>query len=217
MAGLIRRLLRNRPTGAVDLGEVGAIAAAAGSAPGDTGASPAAALARRWLAGELAGLAPARCRVLGPGRLVASDTLPFACRMEPLAAEEAVAAAAAELDCLVIGDALAATDDPLTMLRQVVNGPVAAAARRLLVVLPGTALLPDDAAPCPRRWLFSSVSGAAMASRVLGDRAGPVVVLGNVLAAASELLGVAADRLWPDELAADDPEYPMVVALTTKP
>jgi len=216
MAGRIRRLLRNRPTGRVDLAAVPALAAAAGAPGGKAGLSPSAALARRLLAEQLAGLAAERCRVLGPGRLVTAETLPFVCRMEPLPADDATLADPAELDCLLVGDALAAADDPLSMLRRIVTAPLAGAARRLLVVLPGTALLPDDAAPCPRRWLFSGVSGAATASRVLGERAGSVMVLGNVLAAATDLLGLGADRLWPEELDADDPEYPMVVALTTQ-
>jgi len=164
MAGRIRRLLRNRPTGRVDLAAVPALAAAAGAPGGKAGLSPSAALARRLLAEQLAGLAAERCRVLGPGRLVTAETLPFVCRMEPLPADDATLADPAELDCLLVGDALA----------------------------------------------------AAMASRVLGERAGPVMVLGNVLAAATDLLGLGADRLWPEELDAGDPEYPMVVALTTQ-
>ena len=229
MPGRIRRLLRTLPIGRVDLGDVPMLAAAAGAVGGGEGVSPAAALARGLLAEQLAGVAPARCRVLGPGRLVNADTLPFASGpfasgpfasgpfASGLAALPAINGAPldlAEIDWLVIGDALAAADDPPAALRHV----VAAAGRsgpRLLVVLPGTALLPDDEAPCPRRWLFSAVSGEAMARAVFGERAAPVIVRGNVLAASSELLGIGAERLWPDELHACDLEYPLVVALTT--
>ena len=49
----------------------------------------------------------------------------------------------------------------------------------------------------------------------LDDRAISVMTFGNVLAASTELLGLPADRLWPEELVANDPEYPMVVAIGT--
>jgi hypothetical protein len=88
-------------------------------------------------------------------------------------------------------------------------------APRLLVILPGIALLPDDESHCPRRWLFSPVSAEAMARQVLAGRSASVVSFGNVLAANMELLGFTADRLWPNELAADDAEYPMVVAIVS--
>ena len=218
MAGRIRRLLRTLPVGGVDLGAMPALAAAEAGAnrSGDgVGLLPSAALAKGLLAERLRGVAPARCAVLGPGRLVSAATLPFACRLEPLPPSDAAVPALAGLDWLVVGDALAAEDDPPAVLRRLVAA-LDQSASRLLVVLPGTALLPDDEPPCPRRWLFSEVSGAALAREVLAERAGPVTVLGNVLAAASDLLGLAADRLWPDELTADDPEYPMVVALTTR-
>jgi hypothetical protein len=214
MAGRIRRLLRNRPIGRVRLAEIPTLAVADGVSAGASGLSPSAALARQLLAEELSGLAADACRVIGPGRLVNAETLPFACPIEPLPSAAAVLSATGALDGLVVGDALAAEDDPVSTLERIVTAPAAAAARRLLVVLPGTALLPDDAAPCPRRWLFSRVSGEAMAARVLGERTGRVAVRGNVLAAATDLLGLAADRLWPEELTADDPEYPMVVALS---
>jgi hypothetical protein len=215
MAGRIRRLLRTRPIGGVDLGDVATLAAAPLAAVGGEGLSPSAALARQLLAAQLADVPPARCCVLGPGRLVRTDTLPFACAVAMLPVTDDVPLSLDELDWVVVGDALAAEDDPPAVLRRV----VAAAGRpglRLLVVLPGTALLPDDEAPCPRRWLFSAVSGAAMAREVLGARAGPVIVRGNVIAASSDLLGIGAERLWPDELCADDPEYPLVVALTSR-
>ena len=219
MAGRIRRLLRTLPVGGVDLGAMPALAAAeAGASRSGAGVAllPSAALAQTLLAERLRGVAPARCAVLGPGRLVSAATLPFACRLEPLPPSDAAVPALAGLDWLVVGDALAAEDDPPAVLRRLLLATLGPSAPRLLVVLPGTALLPDDEPPCPRRWLFSEVSGAALAREVLAERAGPVTVLGNVLAAASDLLGLAADRLWPDELTADDPEYPMVVALTTR-
>jgi hypothetical protein len=217
MPGRIRRLLRTLPIGRVDLGDVPTLAAAPIVAVGGEGLSPSAALARGLLAEQLAAVTPSRCCVLGPGRLVRTETLPFACRMVALTATDDVSLNPVELDCLVVGDALAALDDPPAVLRRVVAAAADRPGLRLLVVLPGTALLPDDEAPCPRRWLFSAVSGAAMAREVLGERAGSVIVRGNVIAASSDLLGIAADRLWPDELLADDPEYPLVVALTTVP
>ena len=215
MPGRIRRLLRTLPIGRVDLGDVPTLAAAPIAALGDGGLAPSAALARGLLAEQLAAVAPARCCVLGPGRLVRADTLPFACRMEALPVTDEAPLNLAELDWLVVGDALAAEDDPPAVLRRVVAAAAGRPGLRLLVLLPGTALLPDDEAPCPRRWLFSAVSGAAMAREVLGERAGAVIVRGNVIAASSDLLGIGADRLWPDELLANDPEYPLVVALTT--
>lgn len=215
MPGRIRRLLRTLPIGRVDLGDVPTLAASPIAAVVGEGLSPSAALARGLLATQLADVAPARCCVLGPGRLVRTETLPFACRMAALPITDEVPLTSAELDWLVVGDALAAEDDPQSVLRRVVAATAGRPGLRLLVVLPGTALLPDDEAPCPRRWLFSAVSGAAMAREVLGLRAGPVIVRGNVIAASSDLLGIGAERLWPDELLADDPEYPLVVALTT--
>jgi hypothetical protein len=214
MAGRIRRLLRTVPVGRVDLGDLPRLAAGDRVASGG-GLRPAAALARGLLAERLAGVAPARCAVFGPGRLVSAATMPFACRLEPLPAEDAPVLEPGELDWLVVGDALAALDDPPAALGRIAAAASGPRAPRLLVVLPGTALLPDDEPPCPRRWLFSPVSGAALARRVFADRAAPVTALGNVLAAASDLLGLDADRLWPDELAAADPEYPLVVALAT--
>ena len=216
MAGRIRRLLRTLPIGGVDLGDVATLAAAPLAAVGGEGLSPSAALARELLAAQLADVPPARCCVLGPGRLVRTDTLPFACRVAALPVTDDVPLNLAELDWVVVGDALAAEDDPPAVLRRVVAAAAGRPGLRLLVVLPGTALLPDDEAPCPRRWLFSAASGAAMARDVLGGRAGPVIVRGNVIAASSDLLGIGAERLWPDELFADDPEYPLVVALTTR-
>ena len=220
MAGRIRRLLRTVPLGGVDLGEMPVLAAAARLSTvedtvGTAGLSPSAALAQALLAERLRGVDPARCAVLGPGRLVGPATVPFACRMEPLPAADTGSLRLGELDWLVVGDALAAHDAPRAALGRIVAAASAQAVRHLLVVLPGSALLPDDEPPCPRRWLFSDVSGAALAREFLADRAGPVTVLGNVLAASAELLGLGADRLWPDELAARDLEYPMVVALTT--
>jgi hypothetical protein len=95
------------------------------------------------------------------------------------------------------------------------HAALAGAGLRLVVVLPGTALLPDDDAPCPRRWLFSRASAEAMARQVLGEGPHEITTRGNVLAASTELLGLPADRLWPEELVANDPEYPMVIAIGT--
>jgi hypothetical protein len=216
MSGRIRRLLRTVPKGAVDLGQVPALAAAR-EVPASGGLSPACWLAQRLLAGRLAGLSPGRCRVVGPGRLVADETLPFTVAQQPLPTGDGAGARAFgdDLDCLVVGDALAAEDDPPALLGRLVAG-LGSGTQRLLVVLPGTALMPDDAASCPRRWLFSEASGIAMARQVLGERPAIVRTFGNALAASSELLGLAADRLWPDELAADDPQYPMVVAIESR-
>jgi hypothetical protein len=215
MSGRIRRLLRTVPMGAVDLGQVPALAAA-GETPVVDGLSPARWLTQRLLAERLAGLPPERCRVVGPGRLVADDTLPFAVAQQPLPAGNGGAAEGfGDLDCLVVGDALAAEDDPPAWLGRLVAG-LGPGTQRLLVVLPGTALMPDDAASCPRRWLFSDASGVVMARQVFGERPATVRTFGNALAASSELLGLAADRLWPDELAADDPQYPLVVAIEAR-
>jgi hypothetical protein len=120
-----------------------------------------------------------------------------------------------DLDWLVVGDGLAAEDDPPALLARLATQLKARPGSRMLAVLPGTALLPDDDLPCPRRWLFSRASGEAIARAALDDRAISVMTFGNVLAASMDLLGFAADRLWPEELVANDPEYPMVVAIDT--
>ena len=87
---------------------------------------------------------------------------------------------------------------------------------RFVVLLPGTALLPDDTPPCPRRWLFSPVSGERLATAAFGNLPTDVATVGNVLIASSEVLGLAARDLWADELDFVDPQYPVIVALTTR-
>jgi hypothetical protein len=214
MAGRLRRLLGTVPRGRVDLGQVPALAAR-GTANDARAAPPSAALARDLLAMHLGNADPARCRVLGPGRLVSAETLPFACRMDALDDPAAATIGEPGLDWLVVGDALAAEDDPPATLARVARNLPARSAPRLLVVLPGTALLPDDDAPCPRRWLFGGPAGAWLAVTSLGGRPAAVLTRGNVLCASMEVLCLPAERLWPNELAADDPEYPMVVAIVT--
>ncbi len=63
-------------------------------------------------------------------------------------------------------------------------------------------------------WAFSPAS----ARRVFGDEFGPanvqVETYGNVLAATAFLHGLAAHELRPAELAHQDPEYPVTVAIT---
>jgi len=222
MSGRIRRLLRTVPMGGVDLGRVPELAMQAQDVP-DEGAplSPSGRLAQMLLAERLAGVAAERCLVLGPGRLVNAVTLPFACRSRPL--REVLRAESdkerhdfGDLDCLVVGDALASEDDPPATLAGLLAGLAPAAAVRLIVVLPGTALLPDDLTDCPRRWLFSQASGESLARQALAGQAATVATRGNVLAASSDLLGLAADQLWPEELAAVDPQYPMVVMLEAR-
>lgn len=218
MSGRIRRLLRTVPKGAVDLGVVPALAAAPIAAASDMAphrhVSPARWLARRLLADRLAGVPPQHCRVLGAGRLVDADTLPFDVRIEALPAGENQALQTAGLHVLMIGDALAALDHPTVVLGRLLAGiTVGPNGLRVLIVLPGTALLPDDDLPCPRRWLFSEASGMAMAVQLPDVSSVTVATSGNVLAASAELLGLAAGQLWPDELAADDPQYPMIVAV----
>lgn len=215
MSGRIRRLLRTVPRGGVALGDVAKLAATA-SPQGGGGLSPAQSLAGRLLAERLAGVAPDQCMVIGPGRLVAAATLPFACHMVPLAKGDGSPVDRDARHWLVVGDALAGLDDPPASLERLVQGLGPKSNLRLIVVLPGTALLPDDLEPCPRRWLFSRASATAMASQVLGASRTSVVTLGNVLAASSELLGLPADRLWPEEINADDPQYPMVVAIEAR-
>jgi len=218
MSGRIRRLLRTVPKGAVDVGIVPALAAAPIAAASDMAPrrrlSPARWLARRLLADRLAGVPPQHCRVLGTGRLVDVDTLPFDVRTEALPAADNHALETAGLHILVIGDALGALDHPPAALRRLLAGiTVGQNGLRVLIVLPGTALLPDDDIPCPRRWLFSEASGRAMAGQLPDVSSVTVTTSGNVLAASAELLDLAADHLWPDELAADDPQYPMIVAV----
>lgn len=207
-------MLQTVPRGGVDLGTIADLAARA-PAPDAATLTPSAAIARNLLATRLATADPSHCRVLGPGRLVSAETLPFACRMDALDGADVAAIAREGLDWLVVGDALAADDDPPAVLAEIARSLAQERAPRLLVVLPGIALLPDDGPQCPRRWLFSSVSGRAMARAALADRPASVITLGNVLAASMEVLGLPADRLWPQELAADDPEYPMVVAIAS--
>jgi hypothetical protein len=212
MAGRLRRLLRTVPRGRVDLGQVATLAAQA-RRPGAEMLTPSAALVRNLLAERLEVADPQRCCVVGPGRLVSRATLPFDCRMRAL--RDIDHDAGADLDWLVVGDALAAEDDPPASLSRLADHLKTWPQLRMLVVLPGTALLPDDEQPCPRRWLFSRVSGETMARTVLAGRALTVSTLGSVLAASADLLGFAADRLWPEELVANDPEYPMVVVIAT--
>ena len=214
MAGRLRRLLQTVPRGGIDLGKVAELAARAPGSASD-GMTPSAALARALLATHLAAVDPLRCRVLGPGRLISAETLPFACRIDALDDPAMATITEAMLDWLVVGDALAAEADPPAALARLASHLPARSAPRLLIVLPGTALLPDDEAPCPRRWLFGQPSGERIAGAALPGRAASVITRGNVLAASMEVLGLPADRLWPKELAADDPEYPMVVAIVT--
>lgn len=210
MAGRLRRLLRTVPRGSVDLGQLATLAARA-RRPGDEVLTPSAALARNLLAERLEGADPQRCCVVGPGRLVSEATLPFECRTTALA--DVDREAGGDLDWLIVGDALAAEDDPPAFLARLANRFERSPELRMLAILPGTALLPDDDQPCPRRWLFSRVSGETMARTALEGRPLTVSTLGNVLAASADLLGFATDRLWSDELVANDPEYPMVVAI----
>lgn len=219
MSGRIRRLLRTVPKGRVDLGRVPELAKMAPGVPdAGTPLSPSGRLAQMLLAERLAGVTAERCLVLGPGRLVNAATLPFACRTSPL--RDVLRAETDkerfDVDCLVVGDALASEDDPPAVLAGLLAGLAPATALRLLVVLPGTALVPDDLADSPRRWLFSRASGEGLARQVLAGHGATVATRGNVLAASTDLLGLAADQLWPEELAAVDPQYPMVVMLEAR-
>lgn len=219
MSGRIRRLLRTVPKGRVDLGRMPELAAKAPAATlGATPLAPSQRLAQLLLAERLAGVTAERCLVLGAGRLVNAASLPFACRTAPLPSADGddERLDLGDLDCLIVGDALAGVDDPPRTLAALLAGLAPSSPTRLLVVLPGTALLPDDLADCPRRWLFSRASGEALADAVLDARAATVTTRGNALAASSELLGLAADQLWPEELASDDPQYPMVVMLEAR-
>lgn len=153
--------------------------------------------------------------MLGAGRLVDAASLPFACRTAPLPSADG-RLDLGDLECLIVGDALAGVDDPPRTLAALLKGLAPGTPTRLLVVLPGAALLPDDLADCPRRWLFSGASGESLAREVLAGREVTVATRGNVLAASTDLLGLGADQLWPEELAADDPQYPMVVMLETR-
>lgn len=211
MSGRIRRLLRTVPKGCADLGELPGLAAL--QRPGPT-LSPARWVARRLLAERLRAVDPRRCRVLGPGRLVDATTMPFACPMAPLDAAEEMATVA-DMRWLVIGDALAAESDPPGVLSRLAGCFAGTGPPDILVLLPGTALLPDDSTSCPRRWLFSRASAAGMAAEAFGDVAADVTTAGNALVASGEVLGLAAENLWADELEFVDPQYPVVVALTT--
>jgi hypothetical protein len=213
MSGRIRRLLRTVPTGRVDLGEVPRLAATPITSPL---LSPARHGARSLLAERLRGVDPKRCRVVGPGRLVDATTMPFACPTGPLAAAEG-AIGATPPSWLVVGDALAAEPDPTAALSRLAAFFTAVERPRFVVLLPGTALLPDDTPPCPRRWLFSRVSGERLAAAAFGNLPTDVATVGNVLIASSEVLGLAARDLWADELDFVDPQYPVIVALTTRP
>ena len=213
VSGRIRRLLRTVPKGRVDLGEVPQLVASA--TPCST-LSPVRWVARGLLAERLRRVDPTRCRVLGPGRLVDAATMPFHCPMAPLGAADGVASAVG-LSWLVIGDALAAESDPPGVLSRLTACFAETGLPAILVLLPGTALLPDDRPSCPRRWLFSRASAARMAMEAFGGIAADVTTAGNALVASSEVLGLAAQDLWEDELAFVDPQYPVVVALTTHP
>jgi len=215
MPGRLRRLLATAPFGRVQLGQLPELAIRPGSAIDGHSLSPAAAMTRQLLASCLNTGEAGICHVLGPGRLVGEDSLPFPCRMDPLPG--ATDWPGPEPDCqwLVIGDGLASLDDPQAALARIAQTIASLPTTRVLMVLPGTAMLPDDEPPCPRRWLFSAVSGNAMARAAFGDRIRLLASLGNALTASAELLGLAADRLWPDELEKNDPEYPMVVAFAT--
>ena len=205
--------------GRADLGRMPELASKGSAATsGATPLAPSHRLAQLLLAERLAGVAAERCLVLGAGRLVDAASLPFACRTAPLPSADGndERLDLGDLDCLVVGDALAGVDDPPRTLAALLAGLAPGTATRLLVVLPGTALLPDDLADCPRRWLFSRASGERLAGELLAGRAVTVTTRGNVLAASSELLGLAADQLWPEELADDDPQYPMVVMLEAR-
>lgn len=216
MAGRLRRLLWTVRRGRADLGDLPDLAARPVQPLGEATLSPAQAMARSLLTRCLAGSQPERCRVLGPGRLVAEATLPLACRVDPLPNDEASADRDRKLDWVVIGDGLASLADPAAALARAARWLQYHPTQKVLLVLPGTALLPDDLPPHPRRWLFGPVGGKALAETAFGNHLEPLACLGNVLAASAELLGLGSDRLWPDEIEAQDPEYPMVVALATR-
>lgn len=215
MPGRLRRLLATIPFGRVQLGQLPDLAMRPASPIDGHPLSPAAAMTRRLLASCLHSCEAGTCHVLWPGRLVSEESLPFPCRMEPL--PESTDWRGPKPDCkwLVIGDGLASLNDPQAALVRIAQAFASLPTTRILMVLPGTAMLPDDEAPFPRRWLFSAVSGNAMARAAFGDKVHPLASLGNALTASAELLGIAADRLWPDELEKNDPEYPMVVAFAT--
>ena len=211
MSGRIRRLLRTVPKGRIDLGELPGPAAASCSA-----LSPARWLAKRMLAERLRGVDPAHCWVLGPGRLVDATTMPLDCATYPLSEADGLIGSAA-LSWIVVGDALAAQSDPPAVLGRLAELYAGGKPLRFLGLLPGTATLPDNVPPSPRRWLFSRASAARMAAEAFGGIAADVHTAGNALVASSEGLGLAAQDLWTDELEFVDPQYPVVVTLTTRP
>ena len=191
MAGRLRRLLATVPFGRVELGQLPELAMRPSDPTDGRSLSPAAAMTRRLLASCLATGEAGPCHVLGPGRLVCDGTLPFPCRMDPL--PEAADWRGLEPDCdwLVIGDGLAALDDPQAALARIAQALASLPTTRILMVLPGTAMLPDDEPPFPRRWLFSAVSGKAMAEAAFGDRVRMLVSLGNALTASAPSCSVS--------------------------
>ncbi|HEX6313907.1 MAG TPA: methyltransferase domain-containing protein [Gemmatimonadaceae bacterium] len=81
----------------------------------------------------------------------------------------------------------------------------------LLLTVPGITQVPNGT-PWAHTWYwaFTPLSVRRMLSERFGDATG-VTSYGNVLAAASMLYGLSSADLVPGELAADDPDYPVII------
>jgi len=83
----------------------------------------------------------------------------------------------------------------------------------VLATVPGITRISEREYPDAWFWAFTQAS----ASRLFGDVFGPedveVTTYGNVLAASSFLYGLAAEELAPEQLAHEDPDFPVTVAI----
>jgi SAM-dependent methyltransferase len=83
----------------------------------------------------------------------------------------------------------------------------------LLATVPGVTRTSESEYPSSWFWSFTRTSTARMFGEVFGHAAVGVRTYGNVLAAACFLYGLAAEELSLEQLGADDPDFPVVVAV----
>jgi len=83
----------------------------------------------------------------------------------------------------------------------------------LLATFPGISQRSDDEWAAYWCWSFTPLSAGKLFAEVFEPGAVTVESHGNVLAAVSFLEGLAAAELSPEELKANDPAYPLVVAV----
>jgi SAM-dependent methyltransferase len=152
-------------------------------------------------------------RRFGGGRVTASDVLhvepsrPGVTIVTDLARDESIAAGA--FDCVILTQTLHLIFDTAAAIATVHR--ILAPGGVCLATVPG--LTPIDAGEWGRSWLwaFTAASLGRLFTAVFAGGDVEVAAHGNVLTACAFLYGLAAEELRRDELAHDDPCYPLVV------